>query len=83
MFVKIIRGDYESLYECDQFHTQPGKSTEQFEIVVERSSWASPTITLEIDKTVPERLEVYVMNSLGQTVERMFIKAADKPVLVG
>lgn len=79
MFVKIIRGQHEGTYECSRYHLTPqDEEATKILLTMEHKMDGSDGRSVLIDKTVPERLEVYVMNSLGQTVDRIFIKAEDE-----
>ena len=76
MFVRIIKGTHESLYECRRYHVTP-QDEDGFLLTIEHGMAGYDGLSIFVDKTVPEKLEVYVMNDQGQTVDRMFMKAAD------
>ncbi len=72
MFVKIIRGNNEVMYECERYQINPWHhktSSGNFFITIEPCC-----ITEEIDKTVPEHLAIYVMNNDGKTIDTIFTK---------
>jgi hypothetical protein len=71
MFIRIVRGKNESLYECERMHIRPHGDTE-FVIEMEPSG-----VNIQIDKTVPAALAVYVMNNNGRTIDTIFRKEPD------
>lgn len=87
MFLKICRGPNESLFECDAYHIrshstasknadnpkQWEESHKGFFIEIE----GRRDLQIEIDKTVPEALGVWVMNSQGKTIDTIFTKDQD------
>ena len=91
MFLKVVRGKHTSLYECERMHRRPGaaaadaiaataESPEQAEKIMQGRFYIflEPSgISIEIDKTVPESLGVYVMNNEGRTIDTVFQKGED------
>lgn len=78
MFVRIIRGDHESLYECMRMYIHPlnvdgdklpqgavPSASSKFDIVMESPGEGS--VTAQIDRE--EKVEVFIMNNAGQTID--------------
>lgn len=77
MFVKVVRGNTESLYECHNYTLDPeGKESircaegSPFMIRMEGGC----NLSVKIDKTTPEALAVYAMSDSGKTIETIFYK---------
>jgi hypothetical protein len=77
MFVKIVRGNRESLYECSSYRLEPkGKESirtvqgSPFTIHMEGGCGLSVTIY----KDGSEAIAVYAMSDSGRTVDTIFYK---------
>lgn len=76
MFVRIIRGQHDSIHECDNVRISPvADKPNRFMLALERVGSPYPDQLHEIDQTVPEAVGVYVMNQNGKTIETVFQKA--------
>ena len=77
MFVRIVKGNHDALYQCDRFRVHPVDSGQyEFTITMERDGRAD-AVAATIDKSVPEALGVYVMNDEGRTIDTIFRKDED------
>lgn len=77
MFVRIIRGIHDSLYECSQVRVFEDDNC-QLNLTMENLKLHE--IEVVVDKNVPEALGVYYMNDAGKTIEVLFQKHSDEEV---
>lgn len=61
MFVKVVGGVFQSLYECKRVHIRQGKNNDFVVFHMEE-----PEITLELEKS---NFVVYFMSDQGRTVD--------------
>jgi hypothetical protein len=73
MFVRVTRGEVDSLYECLRVTSRPRGNSK---ILLDLEGIGDGALSLEIDKEVPESVGVYYMNAEGQTIDVVFRKRA-------
>lgn len=77
MFVRIVKGSHDSIYQCDRVHIQVINADELLmELVTNQSADHGRCVTVAVDKTTPDALGVYCMNDEGQTIDTIFRKEA-------
>jgi len=77
MFVKIIRGSHEQVIECTAVSIDSSRCKKENKFMLFIEGLNRRVVNHEIDKTVPEALGVYLMNSKGQTIDTVFSKQPD------
>lgn len=71
MFVRILRGGRDALYQCDRIrvnHEEP----DSLLVEIESDKALGAAIAVLIDKKAPGAVGVYAMNDMGQTVDTIF-----------
>lgn len=82
MFVRIIRGHNDALYECSHVRVNHDTEKRQIGLVMEDLPGRVSPLEILVDKEVPEALGIYLMNHSGRTVDTLFRKEATGKVAV-
>ncbi len=72
MFVRIVKGRLQSLYECDRYHITPigGHDRDEFCISLELDS--SPrSVNVNIDRS-QKKTFIVAMNNEGRTIDMVY-----------
>lgn len=77
MFVKIVKGDHESLYECSNVRVAQLSGKESFLLLMDLEDGTHGQGVV-VDKNVPEAVAVYFMNHDGKTIDTLFRKDKGK-----
>ena len=67
MYVKIVRGPNDGIYECHRFLMSPVEGTFRDSNVTLESNQPNGSVSLIVDRT---SADIYVMNADGRTIER-------------
>ena len=73
MFVRIVRGASDAIYQCDNLRTKLIESS--LFITVEK--YGGISYTIDVDTKDPAEVGVYVMNDVGRTIDTLFRKDGD------
>ncbi len=74
MFVRIVRGNNEAVYECGHVRSSYDPEKQRITFVMEDMPNKVDALVCHVDKNVNEAVGVYYMNNRGQTIDTVFRK---------
>ena len=70
MFVRIVRGAHDAIYQCDHLRTKLIEAS----LFITVEQYGGKEWTIDVDTKDPAEVGVYLMNDVGRTIDTLFRK---------